>query len=196
MERLSLQDEYDYLMSAFGKNLFIHNGSSRAVFQFGEDRVIKIALDREGRLQNQNEVDLFKAAGNEYLAEIFAYGRFIIIMEEVREEYMEDMLDLASGDLGTSYDTATYDRLQDIMSFLEDHLGDTNDNYQLGFSTTRNKLVSYDYGYTTDINNEDMISNKLAHTIDMRGPEEVLIKTCRMLKILLDKSAKNCYNKV
>ena len=196
MERLSLQNEYDYLMSAFGKNLFIHNGSSRAVFQFDDNKVIKIALDRQGRLQNENEVFLFSNYGKEYLAEIFAYGRFIVIMEEVREEYMEDMLDLAYGDLGTSYNQETYDRLQKLIDFLERFQGETNDNYQLGFSKTRNKLVSFDYGYTTNNEHSSMVSDKLHDTIDTRGPEGVLIKTSRMLKILLDKSAKNCYNKV
>lgn len=196
MKRLSLQDEYDYIMSAWEDNIFIHNGSSRAVFKFGENRVIKIALDRQGRLQNENEVFLFSHYGNKYLAEIFAYGRFIVIMEEVREEYMEDMLDLANGDLGTSYTQETYDRLQELMDFLERLQGETNDNYQLGFSKTRNELVSFDYGYTTNHEHSSMVSDRLNDTIDRRGPEEVLNKTSRMLKILLDKSAKNCYNKV
>lgn len=183
MKELTIREEYDLLQElSVEEGNFIHNGSSRAVYRLDENRVLKVAMDRQGRQQNTNEINLFRAHGNQHLAEIFAYGKFTVVMEIVDEQDMEDMI--------FEYQDFDNQEVAEVIDFLELSHGSTDDNFQLGYSRTRNKLVCYDYGYHTDYENSQLVSGKLHRQLARLGEDGLLQKTSRMLKLLLDKSAK------
>jgi len=192
MTELTIKEEYELLKELINEGVnFIHNGSSRAVFDLDKERVIKIAMDKQGRRQNKNEIDLFRKAGNTYLAEIYSYGTFIIVMEKVDEECMEICMDIYCGnDEYLDYTDKEKDQVVEVVDFLKYHAGETNDNFQLGRSCTRDRFVSFDYGYNTDYENSQIVSDNLADYVDYKGPHLLLQRTTRMLKILLDKSTK------
>jgi hypothetical protein len=192
MKQLTIKEEYQLLEELISEGVdFIHNGSSRAVYEFDTNRVIKVAMDRQGRRQNKNEIDLFRSAGNDYLAEIYAYGAFVIVMEKVDEECMETCMDIYfDNDEYVEYTDKERDQVMEVVDFLNDHVGETDDNFQLGKSFTRGKFVSYDYGYNTEYHNSEIVSGNLSNYVDYKGPDSLLQRTARMLKILLDRSVK------
>jgi hypothetical protein len=186
-----MKEEYELLQELIRDDIdFINNGSSRAVFKFDTNRVVKVAMDRQGRRQNKNEIDLFRIAGNDYLAEIYAYGRFLLVMEEVSAQPMEDMLDVFYENQFFDYEDREIERVSEVIDFLSEHTGETDDNFQLGWSLKRNLLVSYDYGYNTEHRNRDLVSNNLCDHIYMEGPESILEKSSNKLKKILDRYAK------
>lgn len=183
MKELTIREEYDLLQELLvEEGNFIHNGSSRAVYRLDKNRVLKVAMDRQGRQQNINEINLFRAHGNQHLAEIFAYGKFVVVMEMVDEQDMDEMM--------SEYDEFDNQEVIKIIDFLEWSHGSTDDNFQLGYSMTRDKLVCYDYGYHTDYENSQLVSGKLYGRLARLGEDGLLQRTSRMLKLLLDKSAK------
>jgi len=197
MRELTIKEEYDLLKEVFENSYtFIHNGSSRAVFLLPDNRVIKIAMDKQGRRQNQNEVYLFEKEGSAFLAEIFSYGRFVVVMEEVFEEYMEHMMDIYNESDEIEYSQAEYNQVVDIINLLEEYNGSTDDNFQIGTSKITGKFVSFDYGYSKEYDHKDIVSNSLCDTVDDNGPDYVVEKAMARLKKLLDRSEKICYNKV
>jgi len=191
MRELTIKEEYELLQELIRDDVdFINNGSSRAVFKFDTNRVVKVAMDRQGRRQNKNEIDLFRIAGNDYLAEIYAYGRFLLVMEEVSAQPMEDMLDVFYENQFFDYEDREIERVSEVINFLSEHTGETDDNFQLGWSLKRNLLVSYDYGYNTQHRNRDLVSHNLCDHIYMEGPESILEKSSNKLKKILDRYAK------
>jgi len=191
MRELTMKEEYELLQELIRDDIdFINNGSSRAVFKFDTNRVVKVAMDRQGRRQNKNEIDLFRIAGNDYLAEIYAYGRFLLVMEEVSAQSMEDMLDVFYENQFFDYEDREIERVSEVIDFLSEHTGETDDNFQLGWSLKRNLLVCYDYGYNTEHRNRDLVSNNLCDHIYMEGPESILEKSSNKLKKILDRYAK------
>lgn len=183
MKELTIREEYDLLQElSVEEGNFIHNGSSRAVYLLDKNRVLKVAMDRQGRQQNTNEINLFRAHGNQHLAEIFAYGKFVVVMEMVDEQDIDEMV--------FEYEDADNQEVVDVIDFLERSHGSTDDNFQLGYSTTRNKLVCFDYGYHTDYENSQLVSHRLYSQLAKLGEDGLLQRTSRMLKLLLDKSAK------
>jgi len=191
MRELTIKEEYELLQELIRDDVdFINNGSSRAVFEFDTNRIVKVAMDKQGRRQNKNEIELFRAAGNDYLAEIYAYGRFIIVMEQVEAECMEDMLDVYYENDFFNYKDKEIERVSEVINFLSEHTGETDDNFQLGWSLKRNLLVSYDYGYNTEYRNKDLVSDRLSNFVFMEGPDSILQRNSKKLKKLLDKSVK------
>lgn len=148
----------------------LSNGSSRVVydcpdsiarrFNLTTECVIKVGCGPAGYNQNQAEIDMFEAYGNEHLANIFYAGSFVLIMERVDEisEWFRDC--------GDDYDIDNEDALADIMdatgcsvseihriyatfSWLNEMLGYTSDNFQLG-TDSEGYAVAFDYGFYAD----------------------------------------------
>ena len=64
---------------------YINKGETRIVYEFGEGKVLKLALFPAGIEDNTNEVELFQCSGPKFLAEIFAHAPDFswIVMEKV-----------------------------------------------------------------------------------------------------------------
>lgn len=193
---LSLEQEKQILQAL--KNTYPDShGSSRAVFD-GDDIafddimdmleenfncdihncVIKLALGIGGQNQSNREIKSYIEYGDYYpLAKIYAYGRFIEIMEKVDKvddnfrcysDYSyydlftmvygyEDPLD---GERYVDYpedadqkEIDEYETIFDTIYRLEELFGETDDNGQLGYNAEGN-LVCYDYGFLVDSDEE------------------------------------------
>lgn len=89
MKKLTFVEEINILKEIIDNAYeYVGHGSSRAVYLYG-DQIVKIALDEGGINQNKREVELFEEHGGEHLAEIYAVGKYIIVMEYI-EEMRED----------------------------------------------------------------------------------------------------------
>lgn len=154
-KKLSLSEEREILLQAIKKDEFLDNGSSRAVFALNDEYVVKIALDEGGFLQNDLEIKMYEMDTiNKYLARIESYGKFIIVMERVspidevfypeEEDYFleNDEFDEEAYDK----DVDLFDKTREVIYELQDYLGSTTDNEQLGF-TAEGDIVSFDYGF-------------------------------------------------
>lgn len=159
--RLTSEQEQFFL------NLILHNedekvkrigcGSSRIVFSFNKyeflDKlremgfsaktssvmVIKVAIGKGGIRQMNLEVSNFLDYGDEYpLGKIYAYGRYIEIMEKIETcpRY------IACGQ-------ARHEEYWDVVSKLECINGETADNDQVG-ENEDGFFVAYDYGFTNE----------------------------------------------
>lgn len=128
--RLNIEEEYDIIKYVHEYGEYIGAGSSRAVF--GLDRypefVVKIAIDKEGRQQNDTELRTFFNT-NYGLADIYATGFSIIIMERVEvidtnwrmddiiSAFYDDVLDLEmqywdeDGEYDEDAETSVFDYL-------------------------------------------------------------------------------------
>jgi hypothetical protein len=206
MKELTLSEELDLVKKVIDEELdFFDNGSSRVVFDLGDNKVLKIAMDKQGRLQNQVEVETFMDMGNSHLAEIFSYGLFINVMEYVEVECAEVIEDVYNENLSDEEYYEDYvieysDQVQirHTIDNLCERYGWTDDNFQLGKTISRkeNKYVSYDYGYDTNYHRHQIVSNTLTDTMFEKGEYYILERTYKKLKRLLDFSAKKLYNKV
>lgn len=149
--------EADYLEKILNDEYhLIDNGSSRAVFDTETGLVIKLALEPEGVVQNETEIELYRFFGGENLAHIYAYGKNIIIMEwvdidykdiyELRDEYIEgyELMDRS----GLTEEEA--ENYLDVIYFLNENLGETSDNAQIGYRYEDEVFVAYDYGFAVD----------------------------------------------
>lgn len=83
MKRLTAKEELEYLKKCESLTS-ISKGSSRIVYKIG-DKVVKIAISSEGLKQNQNEVRCFRDSTSGRLAELYSFGRYIIVMDYVKE---------------------------------------------------------------------------------------------------------------
>ena len=122
----------------------IGSGSSRLVFIDPRDskRVVKVAIGAASFRQNKLEVKLWNETQSSYLARIYEYGKFVVVMERVVETYDEDSF-------YDSYDSDNTDlfRLgEEVVSWLGSQLGSTADNYQIGL-TENDEWKAYDYGF-------------------------------------------------
>jgi hypothetical protein len=197
MKKLSVKEEYDLLKSVLDKeHSFIHNGSSRAVFLLPDSRVLKVAMDKQGRRQNANEVYVYGKEGNQSLAEIYAYGNFIVVMELVDEHSMEYCQDIYYECEELKYTDKEYLEVVDAIELLEEYNGSTDDNFQMGTSRNTGRIVAFDYGYSKEYNHGEIVSGTFADTVDYNGPEYIIENTMSRLQKLLDRNAKMCYNKV
>lgn len=151
---MSMLEEVEYLKRADSFYDFLGNGSSRVVFSIGDGKCIKVASDIRGQYQNHVEIELFKKYGGDYLAEIYAYGKYIVVMEEVEpiDSDAEDMLhcsfeesiDEVANTMG--YDKSIINKAIDTYNFLCEVLGETSDNFQIGLRDD-SCPVAYDYGF-------------------------------------------------
>ena len=197
MRELTIEEEFELLENTMSKGAkYIHNGSSRVVFQLPNNRVLKVAIDRQGRTQNKNEWFLFKTQGRKHLAEIYAYGRFSLIMEQVDEYGMDYMIDVFNGEYEEDFTPEQHQELQSVIDLLEEYNGETDDNFQLGTSLIDYRLVAYDYGFSLGFERYQIVSRTLADAVDDHGPDYVLENALTKLQKLLDRNAKMCYNKV
>lgn len=210
MKELSPKEELNLIKYIMDNGEFLDRGSSRAVYTLDNDRVYKIAFDDEGRTQNNLEIDLFEVHGKHYLAEIFSYGRYVIEMEQVETPYSaSDLEDYSGGfyhltlseeedeDEMRGYIIPTLEEAEDIeraKEFLDNELGYTSDNHQIGYSYNQQCWVAYDYGYDPNLNRNDQVSEDLIDIVDFEGPEYVLERTLEKIKQLLDLSAEKNYN--
>ena len=149
MKKASVEREKEVLSRFLDKENILGIGSSRIVFDYDEDKVIKIAIDSEGSYQIENEVMVYEGSnGSDYLAKIYEYGRYYIIMEKLT--------------IHTSPDQIECDPTDDELSvalFLEDYMGDTGDNFQIGVRAD-GSYAAYDYGYESG-NHRECVSRIL-----------------------------------
>lgn len=119
---------------AFTKYLFaqylIEEGSGRAVYTFRGHLVIKVARNRNGIIQNRNEVIRFKKYGSEKLCVIVAYSKRLVIMERVNEhaEIPEEKRNEIAGWLNTICEC------------------DSEDHWESLGTRENGDVVCYDYG--------------------------------------------------
>jgi hypothetical protein len=160
MKRLTKTEERAILNDLMISGNFIANGSSRAVFDFNDNLVIKIAIDRPGQRQNANEIQAYKIYGKDSpLAKIVSYGKNIIVMEKVNPLDYDEVEGIISGYYRDDYDyneDEEYEEpypdgefieaVRNTVRALERINGETDDNFQIGYDSN-GRLVAYDYGY-------------------------------------------------
>lgn len=167
MIRLSKQEELDILHALNPANQ-CGEGSSRKVFEFN-DKLVKIAIDEGGILQNKNEIYVAQNYP-ELVANIYAYGDLILVVEPLSfhnayewEPFIEEICDYGYEE-DEFYDA--WDEFMDCHSDDEKEpnqsrcriafellmkanevLGATCDNYQMGWSEIDNCFKLYDAGF-------------------------------------------------
>lgn len=164
-----------------------------------EDCVIKVALTHAGLNQSELEVNTWlENSDANFLAPIYAYGQLITIMKRVEvldddnveflydmsnynsvEEYLEDTDDEASyGDwedlVGVNPKLAS-DRFIETQNELDNLLGSTTDNEQVGVYIEEGQfyVVAYDYGFNPNEENCTAFYTS-SHTYDIVGDEDLL----------------------
>ena len=127
----------------------IGNGSSRLVFIDPRDsnRVVKVAIGAASFRQNKLEVKLWNETQCKHLAQIYEYGKFIVVMERMMETYDEDSFYDACDPDSESYEF--FKLGANVVNWLEEELGSTADNYQIG-TNANNEWKAYDYGFDPD----------------------------------------------
>lgn len=160
MIKLTIDQEIEIL-----ENLgsYIANGSSRVVYDYDNDYIVKVALDKKGQYQNNVEVKNYRNYGDTYLARIQSYGKYIVVMERVDElDYCtvediweagdyDEFVDWNTDQNGNYYyegvDEDLFYKVQKTVDALEQWNGRTEDNYQIG--TVGGRIVAFDYGFET-----------------------------------------------
>jgi hypothetical protein len=115
-------------------------GSSRATYHYQLGKVVKVAISNHGVLQNQTEVQRYaEFSDKNILSQIYAYGKLIIVAEEVR--------------LLEYYDYESEDERNEIAGYVEglrtqylELVDESIDGEQVGFNQN-GLIVFYDYGY-------------------------------------------------
>ena len=146
---------------------FYDNGASRCVFECSDeiaeylgicadDYIIKLACGIGGIRQAEAEVQCYLDYDYAPLAKIFAYGRYIEVMERIEiDDDFRDFAEECYEDCDVPYD-CFYDyncnddhlaeEAYDVIIQLHDIFGHTADNGQLG-RNSEGRLVAYDYGF-------------------------------------------------
>lgn len=196
------------------------NGASRVCFECPTEIVkflglnaeyeyiIKLAMGLGGLSQNQLEILTYQQYGESHpLAQIFAAGRYVEIMEKLEIEYdFRDFVDedcyFCEDDRGEEYwgfNEEIASQVQVAVELLSDLFGQTNDNGQIGYSNLSGTYVSYDYGFTTEKYRDDQMSDLSNYIIYdegnlrnyLRGLSDILEQEDELLgsveKALLDK---------
>lgn len=176
----------------------LDNGSSRFVMDVSDkifdylkldpsrEYVLKLAVGHGGFNQHQREVEMWKDVNdNSFLAEIFAAGYFISIMEKVETC---DYIDFAEGmywdddkseavrnfldyEWNIQEDDDEFEpeynrmlKVADSICNLAYYNGTTSDNGQLGL-TPDGRYVAYDYGFISGNGCDSQCSNDLVDNI-------------------------------
>lgn len=196
------------------------NGASRVCFEcpteivkflglnLEYEYIIKLAVGLGGLSQNQLEILTYQQYGESHpLAQIFAAGRYVEIMEKLEIEYdFRDFVDedcyFCEDDCGEEYwgfNEEIASQVQVAVELLSDLFGQTNDNGQIGYSNLSGTYVSYDYGFTTEKYRDDQMSDLSNYIIYdegnlrnyLRGLSDILEQEDELLgsveKALLDK---------
>lgn len=168
---LTTQEQRDILEYCKKNASYIGRGSSRATFEFKEfpDIVIKIVVDSKGEYQKDKEIEIYKTLGSEYLTRIYAYGDYFAICEKVEPFDHDEVISYVSGYLEDWFVEEelifTEDdicQIQNVVEELEEELGETSDNCQLGRSVVDGRIVSYDFGYESGSNSYS-VSDQLSY---------------------------------
>lgn len=166
------------------------------------DCVIKVALTHAGLNQSELEINTWLAHGDtNFLAPIYAYGQLVTIMKKVNVldddnvSFLYEMNDYNSVEeyLADGRSKEAYDIWEELVGFnpklasdlfietqyeLDDILGSTTDNEQVGVYIEDGQLhvVAYDYGFNSsnpDIE-DSMAFYTSEHTYDIAGNEDLL----------------------
>lgn len=123
----------------------IGNGSSRIVFidPRNSNRIVKVAIGANSFRQNKLERKLWNSTEDKRLARIYEYGRFVIVMERMVQTFDEDSL---YEEFYGCDDDVMYDAGMEVVGWLQDLLGETSDNYQIGLNEDGD-FKAYDYGF-------------------------------------------------
>lgn len=175
------------------------------------DCVIKVALTHAGLNQSEVEIDTWLAHGDtNFLAPIYAYGQLITIMKRVdvlnddNVSFLYEMNDYNSVEeyLADGRSKEAYDIWEELVGFnpklasdhfietqyeLDNILGSTTDNEQVGVYIEDGQLyiVAYDYGFNPDT--EDSIAVYTSdHTYDIAGNEDLLFYIINSIISLAD----------
>lgn len=169
MKRLARNEEVKILKELMkNEGNYLGRGSSRVVFDYTEDLCVKVAFDKKGQFQNHTEIETFEANGNDFLAEISSFGKYIVVMEKVEPFCMDEVSDaieylcygeLYDEDFEPNFSEQESESLLQVKQELDYMLGETEDNLQLGL-TSDYRIVAYDYGLQPD-NHDKSVSNKL-----------------------------------
>ncbi len=171
MIRLSKQEELNILY-ALNPDDFFGEGSSRKVFKFN-DKLVKLAIDEGGILQNKNE--LYVAQNHpELVANIYAYGDLILVVEPLdfynlyewqpfieavcdcgydRVEFNDAWNDFIDSHIVDKKQSPNQSRCRiafELFMKANDVLGASGDNYQMGWSKIDNCFKLYDAGFFCD----------------------------------------------
>lgn len=200
MKRLSLSEELSLIKYTQKNAEYINRGSSRAVYDLGDGTVLKLATCVRGQRQNGIEIDTFRWRNDDdrkHLAEIYSYGKFVIVMEKITPvdmdliqeiyEYGADNLLNDEDEDEDDCDSSRYrrafseselllltkeDEIERHVNMLTDILGQTDDNYQVGLDKDNN-IKSYDYGYEVGYHNAS-VSNDLWLNFREYGSDGIL----------------------
>lgn len=131
--KLTRKEEKAFTRYLFQQD-FIEEGSGRKVYKW-RSWVIKVAKNRNGRLQNKLEVKRFLEYGKENLAIVYAFSKNILIMERV-DTALETINKYATAEQGMA-----------LCSWLDKICGiDFQDHDESQGITKDGRLVAYDYG--------------------------------------------------
>lgn len=148
MHKLSRMAERNLLKRLRGvKPLSCGEGSSRVVYILpGEPGwVVKVGIGSGGFRQNANERRMFMTYGGERLAEVKAYGRYVVVMERLKCVSYDTGADMACDGDDSEF--------CDVVEWLNEKLGYSDDNSQLG-QTRDGRWKAYDYGFLPDERDE------------------------------------------
>jgi hypothetical protein len=179
-------EEFKKIKSFSGKQKYaqqnlpekLGQGSSRAVFRVDEEKVIKIALNKKGLLQNEAEIEPFKQ-NYEIVSRVFDYDKNdnmwleMEYAEKVTPKRFEELTNIKLDDLKTyllskKYDYIKIDKelfnkindnefVQELMSLINDYgypiAGDFGKASSYGEVTRNGKptIVLIDFGYTEKV---------------------------------------------
>lgn len=168
---LTAQEQHDILQYCKDNTVYMGRGSSRATFEFKEfsDIVIKIVVDSKGEYQKDKEIEIYKTLGSQCLTRVYAYGDYFAICEKVEpfdhdevisyvSDYLEDWF-IEEESIFTKDDIC---QIQNVVEELDEELGETSDNCQLGRSVVDGRIVSYDFGYESGSNSYS-VSDQLSY---------------------------------
>src|SRR5574344_912687 len=136
MNKLTTEQEYKIIADIRdGKYQQIGRGSSRIVFNLGNNIVAKIAVGRNAREQNRLEILNYCQDTDYICAKIYSYGKFIILMEKLQPISDQDgLFYYDKNKYSDRYDAMEQLGLNNIYCSACDLLGETEDNYQIGIS--------------------------------------------------------------
>lgn len=148
MNKLTTEQEYKIIADIRdGKYQQIGRGSSRIVFNLGNNIVAKIAVGRSALEQNRLETLNYCQDTDCICAKIYSYGKFIILMEKLQPISDQDgLFYYDKNKYSDRYDAMEQLGLNNIYCSACDLLGETEDNYQIGISQDGSYKL-YDYGY-------------------------------------------------
>ena len=140
-KKLSVNQEIRLLRSLKNAEI-LGNGSSRIVFVDPRDsnRIVKLAIGACSFFQNRNEVRFWQRTEANQLAKIYEFGRFCVVMERAQFVVLDDE------DYQYNLDDEARDDAEQIVYWLEENLGTTADNYQVGMMKD-GRWASFDYGF-------------------------------------------------